>query len=104
MQYAFIRNFQSGEMVGRVYLDSFPTSILYNPKNENLVIGHDGIFFYQQILNPFLDGYLSIVRFKKNSTERYKSYLDGQIYQIIQSKKSRNLILFHDAGFCSYKY
>jgi len=33
MQQVFIRNFQTGEMVGRVYLDSFPTSLIYNPKN-----------------------------------------------------------------------
>lgn len=28
----------------------------------------------------YIDGFISIVRFKKNSTERFKSYLDGQVH------------------------
>ena len=44
MQYVFIRNFLSGEVVGRIYLDSFPTALSFNSKKLNLVVGHDGIF------------------------------------------------------------
>lgn len=42
MQYVFMRNYLKGEVIGRIYLDSFPTTLSYNDKKQKIVIGHDG--------------------------------------------------------------
>jgi len=98
-----MRNFLSGETLERIYLNSFPTTLNYNSKVKKLLVGHDGKrFLYIKVM--FIDGYVTIVKLKRDKTERYKSYLDGAIVAIERSKKSKNIVLFHNSGFCSYKY
>jgi len=91
LQYVFVRNFDTQEIVQRINLASFPTALSHDTITNNLFVGLD-------------DGWFLTLSEDGVEQTKQRNYLDGPVISLQSYKSSKILLAIESKGIVIYRY